>query len=93
MGLSENSLFPVEHALEMMIFFDGFGKITYGNAAAMKKLEYGEDLCGKYIYDIFPNEFFRDRATFQTKEQDLFSGGSKDFEGSFGYRRISLHGE
>ena len=50
----------------MMIFFDGFGKITYGNAAAMKKLEYGEDLCGKYIYDIFPNEFFRDRATFQT---------------------------
>ena len=44
MGLSENSLFPVEHALEMMIFFDGFGKITYGNAAAMKKLEYGEDL-------------------------------------------------
>ena len=66
MGLSENSLFPVEHALEMMIFFDGFGKITYGHAAAMKKLEYGEDLCGKYIYDIFPNEFFRDRATFQT---------------------------
>ena len=52
MGLSENSLFPVEHALEMMIFFDGFGKITYGNAAAMKKLEYGEDRSEEHTSEL-----------------------------------------
>ena len=38
-------VFPMEDALEIILLFDSFGKISYANAAARKKLEY-DDLCG-----------------------------------------------
>lgn len=47
----------VENALEMAIFFDGAGKIIYGNATAKKMLEYDEDFEQCIIQDIFPKEF------------------------------------
>ena len=53
----ENSIFPLEDALEMILFFDSRGVITYGNHIAQEKLEYGDALDGAQISDIFPNTF------------------------------------
>ena len=53
----ENSIFPLEDALEMILFFDARGMITYGNHTAREKLEYGDALKGVQISDIFPNTF------------------------------------
>ena len=50
-------IFPMEDALEMILVFDRSGKISYINAAARQKLEYGQELCGKYINEVFPNTF------------------------------------
>lgn len=50
-------VFPMENALEMVLVFDRSGKISYVNAAGRQKLEYGQDLCGKHIGEIFPNTF------------------------------------
>lgn len=43
-----------ENALEMVLVFDDQGVVTYGNAAAHEKLEYGDDLAGVPIGSIFP---------------------------------------
>lgn len=51
------NIFPVETALEIVLMFDGKGKVLYANAAARQKLEYENDLCGRHISDIFPNTF------------------------------------
>lgn len=57
----ENSIFPIEEALEMVLVFDQEGIISYANAAARKKLEYGggrgqeDSLCGRHLRDIFPS--------------------------------------
>ena len=53
----ENFVFPIEDALEMILVFDYAGKITYANGAAMKKLEYENDLQGRNISEVFPNMF------------------------------------
>ena len=50
-------VFPMESALEMVLVFDRSGRISYVNAAGRQKLEYGQDLCGKHIGEIFPNTF------------------------------------
>lgn len=50
-------VFPMENALEMVLAFDQSGRISYVNAAGRQKLEYGQDLCGKHIGEIFPNAF------------------------------------
>lgn len=50
-------VFPGEDALEMILVFDQTGTISYVNTSAKQKLEYEEDLCGKNISDIFPNDF------------------------------------
>lgn len=57
MELGKECIFPIEDALEMILMFDQTGKISYANDAARQKLEYDNDLCGKNICDIFPNEF------------------------------------
>ncbi|MBD5451126.1 MAG: hypothetical protein HDR25_00655 [Lachnospiraceae bacterium] len=46
-----------KNALEIVLAFDDKGLITYGNAAAQQKLEYGEELCGQSIGNIFPGAF------------------------------------
>lgn len=49
--------FSIENALELVLMFDKSGKISYANSAARDKLEYGSDLCGRHISDVFPNTF------------------------------------
>lgn len=58
---------PVEDALELFLLFDAEGTILYANAAARDKLEYGEELCGRHISDIFPNEFKQSEQGFSTE--------------------------
>lgn len=53
----EDSIFPIEEALEMILIFDRAGKISYANAAARQKLGYDNDLCKRHISDVFPNTF------------------------------------
>ena len=55
-----NSIFPVEEALEMILFFNKEGVIFYANGAARRKLGYGEPperqggLEGRHIRDVLP---------------------------------------
>lgn len=63
----EGCAFPIEDALEMILMFDRTGKISYGNAAAKKKLEYKSDLCGRHISDVFPNTFKLSEDGFETE--------------------------
>lgn len=72
MESTENYIFPIEDTLEMILMFDGNGKISYANAAAMKELEYEGDLCGHHIHDVFPNSFSLDQDGFKT---DVSFGG------------------
>jgi len=62
----ERYMFSIEDALEMIFVFNRFGVITYANAAARDKLEYGSDLCGKFVSDIFPNTFKTNANGFVT---------------------------
>lgn len=58
MGQSSSHIFPIEDALEMIIIFDQTGVISYVNAVAAEKLEYGsDDLCGRHISMVFPDLF------------------------------------
>ena len=57
MEQSSDHIFPVENALEMIIMFNRAGEISYANAAALQKLEYDNDLCGRTIGDVFPGAF------------------------------------
>ncbi|MCM1252684.1 MAG: ATP-binding protein [Clostridium sp.] len=69
MDWNEDGAFPIEDALEMIFVFDRTGKISYANAAARKKLEYTDELCGRYISDIFPNTFKAEQDGFTTDYQ------------------------
>jgi len=79
MGQSEDYIFPMEDALEMIFIFDEMGIISYANAAAKKKLERKSNLCGKHISDVFPNTFkntedgFETDYSFGTEVQDLLA--------------------
>jgi len=57
MERNEGCAFPIEDALEMVFIFDRTGIISYANAAAKKKLEYGDELRGRHISDVFPGAF------------------------------------
>lgn len=58
------SVFSAGTALEMILEFDGTGRICYANAEAEKKLEYGDGLCGQNICAVFPNEFKTEENVF-----------------------------
>ena len=58
--------FFVDHALEIIFAFGASGMITYANEAAKQQLEYGEQLCGTYISEVFPNDFQLRWGTFST---------------------------
>lgn len=66
MEQSELGIFSMEAALEMVLMFDGTGKISYANAAARKKLEYESGLCDRNICDVFPNTFKVSENGFET---------------------------
>lgn len=57
MEQKEAYIFPMEDALEMILIYGRSGEIFYANGAARAKLEYGEELCGKKISDVFPGTF------------------------------------
>lgn len=63
----EDSIFPIEEALEMILVFDHAGKISYANAAARQKLGYDNDLCERHISDVFPNAFRAVEGGFETE--------------------------
>lgn len=67
MEWNEGRAFPIEDALEMVFIFDHTGIISYANAAAKKKLEYGEDLCGRRISDVFPGTFKSTEGGFEAE--------------------------
>lgn len=50
-------LFSMDNAIEMALVFDVSGNITYANTSAKQQLEYGEDLCGSHINEVFPDLF------------------------------------
>lgn len=58
--------FSMDHALEMIFIFEGDGRITYANEAAKQQLEYGEELCGQLVRDIFPGEFRNIETRFES---------------------------
>lgn len=61
--------YSVEKALEMVLIFDRDGMISYINAAAKKKLEFGDELVGKQISVVFPNTFKESQGGFETDFQ------------------------
>ncbi len=67
MERDDSSLNLVRDALEMILIFDRTGKISYANTAAKTKLEYGSELCGRNISDIFPNDFRVEGERFKTE--------------------------
>lgn len=54
--MEKNSLFQflIENAIEIVIVFNSNGKIVCANCTARTQLEYGEELCGNMIDEIFP---------------------------------------
>lgn len=70
MGGCGNAVFPMEDALEMILLFDGQGIISYANASAREKMEYGSKqengLCGRHISSVFPNTFRYTEDGFET---------------------------
>ncbi len=67
MEQSEEYIFPVEHSLEMILAFDRSGIIVYANTAARNKLKFDDDLCGRHIHAVFPNEFKETEDGFETE--------------------------
>lgn len=67
MNRDGTELLPVENSLEMFFLFDACGIIFYANGAARDRLEYGNEMCGNHISNIFPNEFKRTEEGFDTE--------------------------
>lgn len=67
MKQEKNSIFPMDDALEMILMFDSVGMISYANTTAKQKLEYEDDLSGRYICDVFPNVFEAAADNFSTE--------------------------
>jgi PAS domain S-box-containing protein len=59
--------FVAAHTLEIMLLFDGQGRITYCNEAAKQQLSYDEGLVGIGISDIFPRDFSQTEEGFETE--------------------------
>lgn len=57
----------MENLLEMFLLFNAEGTILYANAAAKDELEYGDELSGCSITNIFPNEFRKSGKGFTTE--------------------------
>ena len=59
--------FAIDEALEMVLIFEENGRIIFANALAKRMLEYGEELCGTHISEIFPTSFRSAGAGFETE--------------------------
>ncbi len=82
MEQSSDHIFPVENALEMIIMFNRAGEISYANAAALQKLEYDNDLCGRTIGDVFPGAFGAGNEGFEQRASD-----SQELKNLVAYRK------
>lgn len=58
--------FSMEEALEMILVFAENGRIIFANTAAKQQLEYGDELRGTHIGEIFPNTFHNAEEGFET---------------------------
>lgn len=63
--------YVLEHMNDMVLCFDDLGFVSYGNKAAEEKLEFGSQLIGIHISEIFPNEF---RDTEDALETEISYG-------------------
>lgn len=63
----EHCWFSVDDVIELVFAFDEKGIIIYANSVAKQKLEYGDELCGTHIGEIFPNSFRATESGFQTE--------------------------
>ncbi len=48
--------FSVDNAVEMIMFFDNRGQLTYANKTAREELAYGDELSGLAMPQIFPGQ-------------------------------------
>lgn len=63
--------FSVDKLIEIVIFFEATGTITYANDIALSSLEYDKDICGISISEIFPYSFeMRDGRCFAKDETE-----------------------
>ena len=73
----KHCMVSLDDVIEMVFTFDENGNIVYGNSVAKQKLEYGEELPGTHISEIFPKTFYSTQDGFKTeyefgeKRQDL----------------------
>lgn len=67
MEQGENVMFPVGDALEMVLMFGRDGVISYANNSAKNRLEFGDDLQGRHISEVFPNTFQAAEDGFDTE--------------------------
>ena len=71
--MDQNGLFrfSMDHAMEIIFFFDQNGVIRYANQSAERQLEYGKDeLCGCLLTDVFPGETGRIKDFFNDESPD-----------------------
>ncbi len=57
MELANLFQFSADNSLEIIMVFDDFGVIVYANKRAKNLTEYGEELCGCLISDVYPGLF------------------------------------
>lgn len=67
MGQENISNYVLENMSEMVLCIDSLGYVSYGNKVATEKLEYGDQLEGTHISEIFPNEFQETEDSFETE--------------------------
>ena len=77
-----DGIFSGDDALEMILMFDQTGVIKYVNLSARQKLEYEEDLCGRNISDVFPNDLKTGKDNFEA-----FAEGEDKLQYLVAYRR------
>lgn len=74
MQRENDSRYLFDEVLEMIILFDRAGKIMYINKTAGQKLEYGDELLGRNIRDVFPNisDTYKDEQQEEENETQSF---------------------
>ena len=71
------SSYVLDNVSDMIISFDDRGLISFGNKSAESLLEFGNQLVGTHISEIFPNEFTETEDGFTT---DVHLGSDVTYE-------------
>ena len=59
--------FSMQHILELVLIFDGDGKIIYANESAKENIMSGKELRGYSIMDIFPDSFVKTETDLEIR--------------------------